>query len=286
MADRRARAAEILVILRRNFRVPRLSSVADDPFKVLIRTIISQSTAERNTRRAYDNLSRSFPITPERLSKANAKKIESSLRVAGLYRSKSKIIKEVSKTIHESYGDSLDFIYSEPTEVARKRLIDLPGVGPKTADIVLLFCAKRPVLPVDTHVDRVSKRLGLVPSNARYEEVRSGLQEAYPPKDYFAVHMLLISLGRAYCRALNPLCQECPVREKCPSSKSPLMRKGPRSFIGREHHGMVGNYRLGPMRPSATVRKRSSQICRTRGRRAPARSPRPRSSGLPPSQAA
>ncbi|MEM2885552.1 MAG: hypothetical protein QXF24_05625, partial [Thermoproteota archaeon] len=129
MADRRARAAEILVILRRNFRVPRLSSVADDPFKVLIRTIISQSTAERNTRRAYDNLSRSFPITPERLSKANAKKIESSLRVAGLYRSKSKIIKEVSKTIHESYGDSLDFIYSEPTEVARKRLIDLPGVG-------------------------------------------------------------------------------------------------------------------------------------------------------------
>lgn len=218
MENRRQRATKVLDVLKSEFSVPKLSNISDDPFRVLIRTVISQSTAEANTRRAYENLSRSMVITPRRLADADVKTIEEALRVAGLYRNKSKTIKKISKMMLEEYGGSLDFIYSMPLEEARKRLMKFPGVGPKTADIVLLFCAQRPTIPVDTHVNRVSKRLGLVPAKADYEVVRRSLQELCRPKEYFSVHMLLIALGRRYCKALNPLCTICPVEQNCPSA--------------------------------------------------------------------
>ena len=231
MESRLQRASEILRILKKEFPIPTLSDMADDPFKVLIRTVISQSTAEVNTTRAYENLSKSILITPRRLAEADVKTIEEALRVAGLYRNKSKTIKKLSKTMLEEYGGSLDFIYSMPLEEARERLMELPGVGPKTADIVLLFCAERPTIPVDTHVNRVSKRLGLAPEKADYETVRRSLQELYHPKKYLSVHMLLIALGRRYCKALNPLCTICPIRQKCPSAEMYVSRRAnpPRS---------------------------------------------------------
>jgi endonuclease-3 len=95
--------------------------------------------------------------------------------------------------------------------------MELPGVGPKTADVVLLFSANQPTIPVDTHVNRVSKRLGLAPANGGYEEVRLSLQSLFDPKDYLAVHLLLIAHGRKYCKARQPLCPECPLNTYCPS---------------------------------------------------------------------
>ncbi len=88
----------------------------------------------------------------------------------------------------------------------------------KTADVVLLFSANQPTVPVDTHVNRVSKRLGLAPANGGYEEVRLSLQRQFEPKDYLAVHLLLIALGRKYCKARQPFCPQCPVNAYCPSS--------------------------------------------------------------------
>jgi len=103
---------------------------------------------------------------------------------------------------------------------ARKVLLSLPGIGPKTADILLLFCAGKPVLPVDTHVNRVSKRLGLVSLDDKdYDSIRMKLEGLYAPEDYFAVHMLFIALGRKYCKALKPLCNLCPLNGLCPSAK-------------------------------------------------------------------
>jgi len=224
MESRLQRAKEVLHILQKEFSIPTLSDIVDDPFKVLIRTVISQSTAEVNTRRAYENLSESMVITPERLADADVKEIEEALRVAGLYRNKSKKIKKISELVLEEHGGSLGFIHSLPLEEARERLMGLPGVGPKTADIVLLFCAERPTIPVDTHVNRVSKRLGLAPAKADYEVVRRSLQELYQPKDYLSVHMLLIALGRRYCKALNPLCPICPVKQNCPSAETYISR--------------------------------------------------------------
>lgn len=215
----RERARKILRILRSSFSIPDLSDLVKDPFKVLVRTVISQSTSERNTQRAFENLSSKMPITPKSLAEADIKCIEEALKVAGLYRNKSVVLKELSKIIVEKFSGSLDFIYSSPLNEARDKLLSLPGVGPKTADIVLLFCAGKPVLPVDTHVQRVSKRLGFVPKNEeKYDSIRAKIEELYSPEDYFDVHMLFIALGRKFCKSLKPNCVQCVVNNLCPST--------------------------------------------------------------------
>jgi len=211
------RAQKILQTLRKAFTLPKWTTFHRAPFKTLIRTIISQNTADRNTARAFENLSKQFEITPEALAKAETSKIEEGLKVAGLYRNKAKTIKQVSKIILERFHGDLKPILSMPLEEARKTLLQLPGVGPKTADILLLFCAEKPTIPVDTHVNRVSKRLALAPVKGDYETVRESLQALYNPKEYLSVHLLLILLGRKYCKARNPFCKECPVNELCPS---------------------------------------------------------------------
>lgn len=216
----RRRATEILRVLRNSFSTPRWAEASRDPFQTLIVTVLSQATADKNTEGAFRNLSRRFPITPEGLAGARVEEIEAAIRVGGLYRNKSKVIKELSRVILEEFGGSLEFVHSLPLEEARKTLVRLPGVGPKTADVVLIFCAGKPTLPVDTHVNRVSKRLGLAPPKADYEGVREALQSLYQPEDYLSVHLLLISLGRRYCKARNPLCKSCPVSALCPSRQA------------------------------------------------------------------
>jgi endonuclease-3 len=214
------RAEKILQILRKTFTMPKWITLNEDPFKTLIVTIISQNTADRNTAKAFENLSRKFNITPEVLANAEKSQIEECLKVAGLYRNKAKTIKQQSKIILEKFHGNLKSILSLPFEEARKTLLQLPGVGPKTADVVLLFCAEKPTIPVDTHVNRVAKRLGLSPANGDYEMVRKSLQSLYDPKDYLSIHILLILLGRKYCRARNPLCKQCPLNALCPSKQS------------------------------------------------------------------
>jgi endonuclease-3 len=211
------RATEILHILRDNFSIPRWASSTRDPFQTLIITVLSQATNDKNTTRAFENLSGRFSITPEDLAKASLEDIERAIRVGGLYRNKSIVIKAISRMIMEKFNGSLDFIHSLPFDEARKILLSIPGIGPKTADVVLLFCAGKPTIPIDTHVNRVSKRLGLAPSKVGYEEVRHALEAFYSPDDYLSVHLLLISLGRKYCKARKPLCELCPVNALCPS---------------------------------------------------------------------
>ena len=208
-------AEKILLTLRDAFTLPEWVTSDKDSFKTLITTIISQNTADRNTARAIENLSKQYPITLEALANAETSRIEESLKVAGLYRNKSKTIKKVSKIILEEFHGDLDSVLSLPFEDARKTLLQLPGVGPKTADVVLLFCASKPTIPVDTHVNRVSKRLGLALTDGDYEAVRKSLQSLYSPNDYLAIHVLLITLGRKYCKAGKPLCRECPVNKLC-----------------------------------------------------------------------
>jgi len=212
-------AEKILQTLRNTFTLPKWTTSNRDPFKTLITTIISQNTADRNTAKAFENLSKQFEITPEALAKAEASKIEECLKVAGLYRNKTRTIKQVSKIILEKFRGDLKQILSMPLEEARKTLLQLPGVGPKTADVVMLFCAGKPTIPVDTHVNRVSKRLGLAPTNGDYEAVRESLQALYNPKHYLPLHILLILLGRKYCKARKPLCKQCPVNTLCPSKQ-------------------------------------------------------------------
>jgi endonuclease-3 len=190
-----------------------------DSFETLIVTIISQNTADTNTARAFENLSKHFKIVPEVLAKAKTSEIEKCLKVGGLYRGKAKTIKQVSKIILDRFDGSLKPLLKLPLEEARESILQLPGVGPKTADVLLLFSAGKPTIPVDTHVNRVSKRLCLAPIDADKETVRRSLQVLFDPKDFLAVHILLISLGRKVCRARNPACELCPVNALCPSRR-------------------------------------------------------------------
>jgi endonuclease-3 len=217
--DERDRASRILKILKENYPLPNWSRSNREPFQTLIRTVLSQATNDRNRDRAYKNLVEKYEITPKALAAANVREIEVAIRVGGLYRNKSRKIKELSKVVLERFDGSLDFVYSEPLEKARSLLMDIPGVGPKTADVVLLFAANKPTVPVDTHVNRVSRRLGLVPLEGGYEEIRKGLESLYSSKDYLAIHLLLISLGRSNCRARNPMHSFCPVKSLCSTAQ-------------------------------------------------------------------
>jgi endonuclease-3 len=211
------RAETVLKTLQQTLTMPKWVKSQRDPFETLIVTIISQNTADRNTARAFENLSKRFEITPEVLANAETSQIEECLRVGGLYKNKAKTIRQVSRIILEKFHGSLQPILSLPIDEARSVLMQLPGIGPKTADVVLLFSAKQPTIPVDTHVNRVSKRLGFAPANGSYEDVRQSLQKLYDPRDYLAVHVLLIAHGRRFCRARHPLCDECPVNMYCPT---------------------------------------------------------------------
>jgi len=210
-------ALAILQMLKNHLATPKLVKPKSDPFETLIVTIISQNTADTNTQRAFKNLSKQFEIAPEILATAETSKIEACLHVGGLYKNKAKTIKIISKIVFEKFGGSLDPIISLPLDEARKMLMELPGIGPKTADVVLLFSANQPTIPIDTHVNRVAKRLGFAPSNGDYEEVRLSLQRLFDQKDYLSVHLLLIAHGRTYCKARLPRCTECQINNYCPS---------------------------------------------------------------------
>lgn len=217
--DERERASKILHILRERFALPEWAGSKREPFQTLIRTVLSQATNDRNRDRAYKNLSEKYEINPKALTTAEVKEIEKAIRVGGLYRNKSRKIKELSKVVLERFDGSLDFVYFDPLEKARSKLMSIPGVGPKTADVVLLFSAKKPTVPIDTHVNRVSKRLGLAPLKGGYEDVRNSIESSYASEDYLPVHLLLISLGRTYCRARNPMHKTCPVSSLCPTAQ-------------------------------------------------------------------
>jgi endonuclease-3 len=188
------------------------------PFETLIHTILSQNTNDRNSDGAMRKLRNRYRITPKMLSKARVNDVIHCIRSAGLYRSKAPRIIEVSRIISEQYGGRLSSILELPYDQAKEKLTTLPGVGPKTADILLAFVAKRHVIPVDTHVARVSKRLGIAPAKADYETIRLSLESVIPPRDRLRFHLSLIAFGRAICRAPKPRCAICPVNNACPSS--------------------------------------------------------------------
>jgi len=212
-------ASEILQIIEKEMDVA--DHIKDwkrySPFETLIRTILSQNTTNRTSFVAFDNLQVKFKkIEPEILAKADQQEIQEEIIIAGLHNQKSKRIKEVSRIIQEEWNSDFTFIYEAPLEEARKRLMSLPGIGEKTADIVLNFCAQRPILPVDTHITRISKRIGLVPENAKYDDIREAIEALITPEQILTVHVSLIFFGRAVCKALKPLCATCPVAHLCP----------------------------------------------------------------------
>lgn len=185
------------------------------PLDELVSTILSQNTNDANRDRAFETLKRLFPRW-EGVRDAPAESIIQAIRPAGLANQKGPRIQAVLRAISAERGAlDLDFLQDLPLEQARAWLTRFKGVGPKTAAIVLLFSLGRPAFPVDTHIYRVTGRLGLRPEKMTVEEAHSHLEALFPPETYYAAHLNLIRLGREVCRARKPVCAACPVRLLC-----------------------------------------------------------------------
>ena len=189
------------------------------PFDVLINTVLSQNTNDRNSGIAFESLYKVYR-TPKQLANAPEAEISELIKYGGLNNIKAKRIKDISKLIVEEYGGDIDFVCGIDPEVARKTLLSIDGVGSKTADCVLLFACKQDVIPVDTHVFRVTKRLGIVPQNADHERVHQVLMKTVPSGIKGSVHVDLIQLGREICKAQNPKHSQCFLVDICEYARS------------------------------------------------------------------
>jgi endonuclease-3 len=190
--------------------------VSTDPFKNLIITVLSQNTSEINCVRAYKGLTTKFEVKPEVLAKAKIEDIKEAIRSGGLYNVKSKRIKELSQAILEKFGGDVSSVLALPKEQARLKLMELPGIGKKTADVLLASKhSYAEVMVVDTHMERIAKRLGLVRPDAKYEDIQKALKAFIPWKKGERTGGLLWLLAKYTCRAQNPKCPECPIIELC-----------------------------------------------------------------------
>jgi len=191
-----------------------------DPIDVLIETILSQNTSDANSGRAFASLKASFDSW-EAVASAPTGRIAEVIKCGGLSQIKATRIKQVLEQIKIEQGRiTLDFLKSRTMTKAKDFLMSLPGVGHKTASCVLLFSLRKPSLPVDTHVFRVAKRLGLIGPRVSIEKAPGLLQKQIPPSRIYQFHVHMIEHGRRICRARQPRCHRCILRGICPSSLS------------------------------------------------------------------
>jgi endonuclease-3 len=181
----------------------------------LVSTILSQNTNDVNRDRAFEALRAKFP-TWEAVRDAPARQVMDAIRPAGLANQKGPRIQAVLRAITLERGAlDLEFLRDWPVDEAREWLTRFKGVGPKTAAIVLLFSLGRPAFPVDTHVHRVTGRLGLRPEKMSADECHAYFEKLLPPETYYAAHLNLIRHGREVCHARNPECERCVLRRMC-----------------------------------------------------------------------
>jgi len=186
-----------------------------DAVEALVGCILSQATTDAQSAAAYNALIAKYP-TWEKLRAARASDIARVIQSAGLANAKARYIKHALQFIQRARGEiNLDFLNDMRAADARKWLMQIHGVGPKTASIVLLFAQKRNVFPVDTHVHRVTQRLGWIPENTSAAQAHKLLEALIPPRRYYAMHINLIRLGREICRAQKPRCEICPLNALC-----------------------------------------------------------------------
>jgi endonuclease III len=212
---RRVRA--ILTRLQKRFG-PLAPPRSVDPLDELILTVLSQHTSDLNADRAFSQLRRSFP-TWRAIVDAPSHDVADAIRSGGLANTKAPRIQAILREVRDREGSfDLSRLRDMSDAKAREYLTSLPGIGPKTAAVVLSFALGRDAIPVDTHVHRVTRRLGMVPPKASAERADRVLHELVPEGLRTPLHVALIRLGREICKAPTPLCRRCPLKDLCPTA--------------------------------------------------------------------
>jgi endonuclease-3 len=202
-----------------------------DPISVLIGTILSQNTSDHNSHRAFANLRAQFSEWEE-VRRAPVSKIEKAIRTGGLSRIKAARIKRILNQINDDGSDlGLSFLKRWDTDEIIQYLKEFEGVGAKTIACVLLFSLGRPVMPVDTHVLRLSRRLVLVPKKSDAQKASWTMQEIVPPDLVYSLHLNLIQHGREVCKAQNPKCGECVIFDSCEFEEKEKPSKNRRAYL-------------------------------------------------------
>jgi endonuclease-3 len=188
------------------------------PIDELVFTILSQHTSDSNSERAFDALVRRFQ-SMEAVARSEVEMIRQCIELAGLSQIKAPRIRAVLREIQHRLGSlDISFLKDVPLDEAKAWMQSLPGIGPKTAAVVLCFAFGMPAMPVDTHVHRIAKRLGLIAEATTADKAHPMLEAMVAPENVFAFHLSLISHGRLICKARRPLCSLCVLAISCPSS--------------------------------------------------------------------
>lgn len=231
---------------------------AESAFEVIVGAYLTQNTAWRNVEKALGNLRSAGLLTAQGLRTVPVEELELLIRPAGYFRQKAKRLKLFADFLDAKYAGSLNQMFTAPTERLREELLNLNGVGPETADSILLYAGNHPVFVVDAYTQRIAARHELLPEDARYEETqhlfeealsplvnlpvshdqnnestrpREFLNRAHPPSQmstaerpavaqiYNEMHGLIVAVGKYYCRKSQPKCDECPLRTFLPSPR-------------------------------------------------------------------
>lgn len=189
----------------------------EGPFEVMVGAILTQNTAWRNVERALGNLKNAGVLSPAGLRTLPPERLEQLLRPAGYFRVKARRLRALLDYLHQKHGDDPASLARGDLETLRRELLGVHGVGPETADSILLYAAGHPTFVVDAYTRRLLGRLGLVPEKADYEEVRA-LFMAHLPHDpalFNEYHALIVHHGKERCRRREPRCEQCPLLERC-----------------------------------------------------------------------
>ncbi len=184
----------------------------DSPFEVAVGAILTQNTSWKNVERAISNLKKKRLLNPRRLSAIEEEKLSAIIRPCGYHRLKAKRLQNFLRFFMEEYEGSMENMFEEEVEILREKLLSVNGIGPETADSILLYAGEKPVFVVDAYTHRFLYRHGLIDEDAPYGEIQDLFMRNLPPsiKLYNEFHALIVHLGKEYCRP-KPKCEPCPL---------------------------------------------------------------------------
>jgi len=207
----------IIQNLERSYGIPenRRAAGETDPLDMLVGVILSQATSDTNSERTFAALKKRFP-TWDAVLRAREQTLADTIRSGGLANQKAAVIRGVLHQIRERHGTlDLSFLHDAPTDQAVKYLSQFRGIGPKTIACTLLFACRKNVFPLDTHIFRVLRRIGLIPQKCTDALAHEIMNRLVPEGKFYSFHVNLIRHGRKLCRPREPLCAQCPVVEYC-----------------------------------------------------------------------